>query len=139
MVKDTSSLVPGCARIGRMTRERFRTLVAEALDEIPEPFQSRLAGVEVVVEDEPSSELLRDMGFDPRRDTLFGLYDGVPLDERGAETLPLPDRIIIYYRPLVREFRRPEAIRREVRKTVIHEIGHFFGLDDDDIAGEGYA
>jgi predicted Zn-dependent protease with MMP-like domain len=122
-----------------MTRERFRALVAEALDEIPEPFQSHVAEVEVVVEDEPSAELLRDMGFDPRRDTLFGLYDGVPLGERGAENLPLPDRIIIYFRPLVREFRTPAAIRREVKRTVIHEVAHFFGLDDDDIAGEGYA
>jgi predicted Zn-dependent protease with MMP-like domain len=122
-----------------MTRERFRALVAEAVDEIPEPFQSHIAGVEVVVEDEPSAELLREMGFDPRRDTLFGLYDGVPLGERGGEMLPLPDRIVIYFRPLVREFRTPAAIRREVKNTVIHEVAHFFGLDDEDIAGEGYA
>jgi predicted Zn-dependent protease with MMP-like domain len=122
-----------------MTRERFRGLVGEVLDDIPEPFQSHLAKVEVVVEDEPSADLLREMGLDPRRDTLFGLYDGVPLGERGEEHLLLPDRITIFFRPLAREFRTPAAIRREVKKTVIHEIAHFFGLDDEEIAGEGYA
>jgi predicted Zn-dependent protease with MMP-like domain len=122
-----------------MDRERFRLLVIEAIEEIPEPFRSHLATVEVVIEDEPDEALLRDMGLDPRRDTLFGLYDGVPVGERGLDDAPrLPDRIAIYYRPLVREFRTPGAIRREIRKTVIHEVGHVFGLDDDEIEAEGY-
>jgi predicted Zn-dependent protease with MMP-like domain len=122
-----------------MHRQRFRALVSEALDEIPEPFRSRLTNVEVVVDDEPSAEMLRGMGLHPRRDTLFGLYEGTPLDERGLDGPPaLPDRITIFYRPLVRTFRTPAAIRREIRKTVIHELGHFFGLEDDDIEAEGY-
>jgi predicted Zn-dependent protease with MMP-like domain len=122
-----------------MDRDRFRALVVAALDEIPEPFRSYLDDVEVVVEDEPDDEVLRDMGLDPRRDTIFGLYEGVPVNERGLdEGLRLPDRIAIYYRPLVREFRTPGAIRREIRKTIIHEVGHVFGLDDDEIEAEGY-
>jgi predicted Zn-dependent protease with MMP-like domain len=122
-----------------MTRERFRELVAEALDEIPEPFLRHLQNVEVVVDDEPQPELLREMGMDPRRDVLFGLYEGVPADERGdTDHLLLPDRISIFYRPLVRAFRTPGAIRREVRKTVIHEIAHFFGMSDEEIDAEGY-
>lgn len=122
-----------------MDRQRFSALVAEALEDIPEPFRSRLESVEVVVEDEPSPELLRHMGMHPRRETLFGLYEGTPLTERGLYGTPLlPDRITIFYRPLVRVFRTPAAIRREVRKTVVHEIGHFFGLDDPDIETEGY-
>ena len=122
-----------------MDRRRFEALVAEALEEIPEPFRAHLESVAVVIEDEPAPELLRDMGLHPRRDTLFGLYEGTPLQERAVdETLALPDRITIFYRPLVRAFRTPGAIRREIRKTVIHELGHLFGLEDDDIESEGY-
>ena len=122
-----------------MERQRFRQLVAEALDDVPEPFLSRLRGVEVVVEDEPSPAVLRQVGLHPRRDTLFGLYEGVPLSERGdTDSMTLPDRITIFYRPLVRAFRRPAAIRRQIRQTVVHEIGHFFGLDDEEIEAQGY-
>jgi predicted Zn-dependent protease with MMP-like domain len=122
-----------------MDRERFQELVGEALDGIPEPFCRHLEAVQVVIEDEPSASMLREMGLHPRRDTLFGLYEGTPLSERtGGEALVLPDRITIFYRPLVRTFRTPAAIRREIRKTVVHELGHFFGLEDDEIEAEGY-
>lgn len=122
-----------------MDRERFREIVEEALDEIPESFQAYLENVEVFIEDEPSAEVLRDVGLRPNRDTLFGLYQGVPLPEREANYgMVLPDRIVIYYRPLLREFATPARIRREVRRTVIHEIAHFFGLDDEEIEDEGY-
>jgi predicted Zn-dependent protease with MMP-like domain len=122
-----------------MHRERFRALVAAALDEVPEPFRAHLAAVEVVVEDEPAPQVLRDMGLDPRRDTIFGLYEGTPLGERSVDdSLVLPDRITIFRRPLTRAFRTPGAIRREIRKTVVHELGHLFGLEDDDIEAEGY-
>jgi predicted Zn-dependent protease with MMP-like domain len=122
-----------------MDRARFEELVAEALEEIPEPFRSHLDSVAVVIEDEPSPQTLREMGLHPRRDSLFGLYEGTPLSERAfGDTLALPDRITIFYRPLVRAFRTPAAIRREVRKTVVHELAHVFGLDDDDIEAEGY-
>ncbi|MFN8643674.1 MAG: metallopeptidase family protein [Candidatus Binatia bacterium] len=122
-----------------MDRARFQALVIEAIDEIPEPFRAHLENVAVVVEDEPGPALLREMGLDPRRDTIYGLYDGVPVSERGFDDAPLlPDRIVVYYRPLVRDFRTPGAIRREIRTTIIHEVGHVFGLDDDEIEAEGY-
>lgn len=122
-----------------MTRARFQELVADAIEEIPEPFRSHLDSVAVVIEDEPSAEMMREMGMHPSRDTLFGLYEGTPLSERtGDDTLALPDRITIFYRPLVRAFRTPAAIRREIRKTMVHELAHFFGLEDDDIEAEGY-
>jgi predicted Zn-dependent protease with MMP-like domain len=122
-----------------MDRARFQELIADALDEIPEPFSRHLEHIAVVVEDEPAVETLRALGMDPRRDTLYGLYEGVPVTERGLDdSLTLPDRITIFFRPLVREFRTPGAIRREIRKTVIHELGHVFGLEDDDIESEGY-
>ena len=123
----------------RMDRERFAELVAEAIDGLPHEFAARLENVEVVIEDEPSVELLRAMELDPRRDTLFGLYQGVPLSQRGlGYGMTLPDKITIFYRPLVRAHRFPDAIRREVTRTVIHEVGHFFGLNEDQIRDAGY-
>jgi len=122
-----------------MNRERFELLVEEALAEIPEPFQSHLQDVQVVIDDRASAATLRELGLDPQRDEIYGLYEGTPLDERGDGEVPLlPDRITVYYRPLVRDFRTAWAIRREVRRTVIHEVGHFFGLDEDEVEGEGY-
>lgn len=124
---------------GTMDREKFGAMVAEALDEIPDEFQPYLANVEVVVEDEPSVDLLRDLDLDPRHDTLFGLYEGTPVTVRGDHAGGvLPDRIVLFYRPLVHECRTPRALRREIRDTVIHEIAHHFGLDDDAIEEEGY-
>jgi len=122
-----------------MDRNAFEDLVREVLDTLPEEFAQRLDNVEVVIEDEPSPELLRSLGLRPQCDTLFGLYQGVPLSQRGATFGGmLPDKISIYYRPLLRAYRTPEQLRREVRRTLIHEIGHFFGLDEKQIRGLGY-
>jgi len=126
-------------RVAIVTREEFANLVSQALDDLPEEFAERLDNVEVVIEDEPEPELLRSMGMDPRRDTLFGLYQGVPLHLRGdSYGGVLPDKITIFYRPLLRACRTPDRIRQQVRRTVIHEIGHFFGLSDKAIRDLGY-
>ena len=120
-------------------RDQFEDLVRSALDDLPEEFASRLENVEILIEDEPSPALLRSMGLNPRHDTLFGLYRGVPLAQRGLNYAGvLPDTITIFYRPLVRACVTPENIRRQVRITVIHEVGHFFGLDDAAIRALGY-
>jgi predicted Zn-dependent protease with MMP-like domain len=122
-----------------MERERFAELVAEAVGELPREFAARLENVEVVIEDEPTAELLREMRLDPRHNTLLGLYQGIPLSQRGSGySMALPDKITIFYRPIVRAYRSPGAIRRAVARTVIHEVGHFFGLDDDEIRAAGY-
>jgi predicted Zn-dependent protease with MMP-like domain len=122
-----------------MDRGRFREVVAEAIDALPEPFLKRLQNVEIVVEDEPPAALLREMGLDPRHDTLFGLYEGTPLSERSqSDCFLLPDRITLFYRPLIESCRTPRQLRREIRKTVIHEVAHFFGMDEDEVADEGY-
>jgi predicted Zn-dependent protease with MMP-like domain len=122
-----------------MDRAEFEELVRAALDELPAEFAARLENVAVVVEDEPDPQLLRSLGMDPRRQTLFGLYQGVPLHLRGTGYGGvLPDKISIYYRPVVRACATPDQIRRQVRTTVIHEIAHFFGLDDKTIRGMGY-
>ncbi len=122
-----------------MDRTEFEALVREALDDLPEEFASRLENVEIVIEDEPDPALLRSLGLNPRRDTLLGLYQGVPLSRRGfSYGGALPDKISIFYRPLLLGFRTPDRIRRQVRKTVIHEIAHFFGLDEHTIRDHGY-
>lgn len=120
-----------------MKRGDFEQLVRAALEAIPAEFAGYLVNVAVVIEDEPSSALLRDLGMDPRRDTLYGLYEGTALPERPHDFAGLPDRITIYAGPLLRDFRGP-ALERQIRATIVHEIGHFFGLDEGLIRRLGY-
>jgi predicted Zn-dependent protease with MMP-like domain len=116
-----------------MTRERFEKLVEEALKEIPKRFRSEMKNVAVVVEDEPSQELLDEMEIEPG-DTLFGLYQGTPLPERGwAFGNNLPDRISIYQRPTEEACESEDDIRDCVAETVIHEFGHYFGMSEEEI------
>jgi predicted Zn-dependent protease with MMP-like domain len=116
-----------------MTRERFSQLVEEALREIPGRFRRAMQNVAVVVEDEPSSEILAEMEIDPP-DTLFGLYHGTPLTERSwGYGNALPDRISIYQRPIEEACEDDDEIRDCVAETVIHEFGHYFGLSEDEI------
>lgn len=122
-----------------MTRKRFRCLVERALETIPGPFRERLENVEVVIEDEPSDELIRGVGLDPEVDTLFGLYEGTPLPEREHNYgMTLPDRILLFYGPLTDAFPSESELVEEIRTTVVHEVAHFFGLDDDEIEDLGY-
>jgi len=122
-----------------MTRDRFSQIVDEVVHELPDVFRARLGDILFVLEDEPSVEDLLSVGLDPDRDTLFGLFAGTPLAERSFVDVPSePDRIVLYYRPLVQACRTPWALRREIRTTVIHEVAHYFGMDEDEIAAEGY-
>jgi predicted Zn-dependent protease with MMP-like domain len=122
-----------------MDRRKFRRLVEEALDTLPGEVRIRMENVTVFVRDEPSDEQIADAGLDPARDVIFGLYEGLPLDERTHDYgMALPDRITLFYRPLVESFRGPVEIREEIRRTIVHEVAHFIGLDDDDIEGRGY-
>lgn len=116
-----------------MTRERFRRLVEEALEEIPPRFRREMQNVAVVVEDEPQPEILEEMEVEPE-DTLFGLYQGTPLPERGwAFGNTLPDRISIYQIPIEEACEDDEEIRDCVAETVIHEFGHYFGMSEEEI------
>jgi predicted Zn-dependent protease with MMP-like domain len=121
-----------------MDRAAFEELVTEALDAIPAEFARYLHNVAVVIEDEPGRELLESLGLDPARQTLFGLYQGVPLSRRPHDFTGLPDRITVFAGPLTRAHGTPEALRQQVRATVVHEIAHFFGLDDRRIRRLGY-
>jgi predicted Zn-dependent protease with MMP-like domain len=129
---------PRPRRARHLTRAEFEGLVDEALASVPERFKTFLANTAVVVEDEPSAEVRAEMELAPD-ETLYGLYEGVPLTERTTADDTIPDRVVIYRTPLVEEFADDRAaIRREIRITVLHEIGHHFGLDEDDL-GEEYA
>jgi len=116
-----------------MTRQRFEKLVEEALREIPRRFRDAMANVAVVVEDDPSPDVLEDLGIE-RPDTLFGLYQGTPLPERAwAFGNTLPDRISIYQKPIEEECETDDEIRDAIAETVIHEFGHYFGLSEEEI------
>ena len=117
-----------------MTRERFAALVEDVLREIPQRFRDAMKNVAVIVEDEPPPELLEEMEMDPEEDSLFGLYQGIPLTQRDSHYgNTLPDRISIYQLPIEDACEDEEDIRVCVAETVIHEFGHYFGLSEEEI------
>ncbi len=101
-----------------------------ALAAIPEPFRAALGEVAVVVEDWPDPETLIEQGLDPD-DGLYGLYEGVPRTEWASDWATVPNRITLYRGPLVEDFPDPTDLADEVRLTVIHELAHHLGIDDD--------
>ena len=117
----------------RINRREFQELVREALGDLPDEFAAAMKNVAVVVEEEPSAEDLESVGLDPEQDDLYGLYHGVPLPERGPDAPALPDRIAIYRLPILWDCESREQVVAEVRTTVIHELGHYFGLDEDEL------
>lgn len=125
------------ARQARPAQRSFNQLVEEALGNIPEPFLSRLQNVAVVIEDEPPREMLRSLGI-PTGETLFGLYDGIPLTDRGeGYNLVPPDRILIFRRPILAACSSPEEVKEQVRTTVLHEVAHYYGIDDEELEKMG--
>jgi predicted Zn-dependent protease with MMP-like domain len=122
-----------------LTHQEIRKEVIRVLDRLPKRFRDGLRNIEIVVEKRPSAGLLRSEGLDPRHDTLYGLYQGVPLSERSEFDPPmLPDKITIFSEPLIEDFPNPEQLRAEIRLTVLHEIAHYFGMDEDEIGNLGY-
>lgn len=117
----------------RVSREEFEELVGQALDGLPDEFAELLDNVAVVVEEEPSVEDLEEVGLDPGVDDLLGLYQGVPLSERDSFYSAVPDRVVIYRGPILRATTTRREVIREVRDTVVHELGHHFGLEEDEL------
>jgi predicted Zn-dependent protease with MMP-like domain len=114
-----------------MTRRQFEDLVERALRRLPRKFKDKLANIAVVVEDWPDDDTLGDLGIEPP-DTLYGLYRGVDLTHRdGSYGNVLPDTVTIYQGPIEEDCADEEEMADLVRETVIHEIGHYFGLDDE--------
>lgn len=114
-----------------MDRQEFERLVVETLDNLPEDIQQLLDNVDVTISDWPSPAEIESAGLRPGQ-LLFGLYQGIPLTHRSSHYgLVLPDKITIYQQPIERVRRTPDAIRTQVRRTVLHELAHHFGLSDE--------
>jgi predicted Zn-dependent protease with MMP-like domain len=106
----------------------FDEVVARALRSLPPELQAAVRNIEIAVEEEH-----------PEDPDLFGLYEGVPLPDRGDWAGAMPDRIRIFRRPLVESFPDPRELEEEIRITVLHELGHYFGLDEDELDNLGYS
>jgi len=118
--------------------EEFEQLVIDALATLPSQILDRMENVAITVQDWPTRAQLRSSEVPPGS-TLFGLYQGVPLTRRTSHYgLVPPDRITIFRGPLLSHFQTPEAITDQVRRTVVHEIAHYFGMDEAQIARLGY-
>lgn len=108
----------------------FERLVDRAIAAIPDPYRQALDEVAIVIEDEPSAAQLRENGIDPG-DSLYGLYEGVSRADYGADWVAEPNRISLFRVPLEEDFADPAELEGEVRLTVLHELAHHLGIDDD--------
>jgi predicted Zn-dependent protease with MMP-like domain len=116
-----------------VSREEFEQLVAEAILLIPKRFRREMKNIAIVVEDEPNEELLEEMEIEPP-DSLYGLYQGTPLPERTSSYgNTLPDRVTIFQNPIEEDCEDDDDIRAAIGETLIHEIGHYFGLSEEEI------
>jgi len=111
-----------------MSNEEFEQLVGQAIDNVPEPYGSRLQNIAFIVEDEPSLEQRQKTGLHPYQ-TLFGLYEGVPLPQRGGATKLLPDKITVFKNPILAAYPSKEAAKAQIFQTIWHEVAHYFGLN----------
>jgi predicted Zn-dependent protease with MMP-like domain len=108
----------------------FERLVDRALATIPDPYHEALNEVAVVIEDEPSAEQLRENDLEPW-ESMYGLYEGVPRTDYAAEWATSPNRITLFRLPLEEDFENQRELEEEVRMTVLHELAHHLGIDDD--------
>ncbi|MCC7008886.1 MAG: metallopeptidase family protein [Acidobacteria bacterium] len=116
-----------------MTRARFQALVDEALASIPKRFRDALQNIAIVVEDEPTAVQLAEVGLEPP-DTLLGLYEGTPLTERAwAHGNTLPDKVTLFQRSIEDASDDEDDVVVAIGETLIHEIGHYFGLSEQEI------
>ncbi|QRO86534.1 metallopeptidase family protein [Kytococcus sedentarius] len=126
-----------------LTLEQFEEAVGDALDRLPEALIDRMDNVVILVEEEPDRAQLESIsapGAHAEGTVLYGLYEGVPLPQRGGfMPPPIPDRIFIFRGPLSRAYRTPHALREQIAVTVLHEVGHHFGIDDDRLHELGWA
>ena len=121
-----------------MGRRAFEEELRRALEALPSRFRGALRNVAIVVEEWPPDWLLDELGV-PDDDTIYGFYHGVPLPERSvSDPYGLPDKISLYRGPLEEDFPDGEELRHEIRVTLLHEIGHYFGMTEEELARLGY-
>jgi predicted Zn-dependent protease with MMP-like domain len=117
-----------------LSRSQFEEIVAEALDRLPARFAELMSNVAIQVREAPDTETLLDLELDPAHDTLYGLYTGVPLDQRGGwYGNVLPDVIVLYRRPLLTSSRSRRGLVRQIQLTLLHEVGHHLGCSDSEM------
>jgi predicted Zn-dependent protease with MMP-like domain len=117
----------------KLARARFERLLEDAMGQIPRRFRDAIVNLAVVVEDRPTRETLASVGLAPP-DSLYGLYQGTPLPERAwAQGNQLPDKITLYQHTIEDECDDEEEVRDVIGETLIHELGHYFGLSEDEI------
>jgi predicted Zn-dependent protease with MMP-like domain len=122
----------------KISRRRFDMIVQRAIDRIPEEFRTHLDNMIITVQSRPSPELLEEMGYDPD-DQLLGVYTGVPLTDRSPFDPPLyPDAIYLFQEPLQEMCASLEELQREIEITVVHEMAHYLGIDEERLAELGY-
>lgn len=121
----------------RLDNRAFERLVADALDSLPDTLLRMLDNVAVTVADAPSDEQRRKMALGPG-DVLYGLYEGTPLTERSGYGMTLPDRITLFQRALEADAADVDALYDAVRHTVVHELAHHVGIDDDRLVDLGF-
>jgi len=122
----------------RVSKQRFAELVEEALRELPEPFAAHLEEMSVEIKDRPTDKQLNDQGLEDD-ELLLGLYVGHPMTERSVEySGMLPDAIYIFQEDIELVSRSEKELVQQVRTTVLHEIGHHFGMDENDLDDLGY-
>ncbi len=118
-----------------MNKKQFEAIVAQVLAQLPARFRQHIHNVAVVVQDRADEEILELAGIDDPME-LFGFYTGIPLTERTADYgLVPPDVIYIFQRPIEAVCENDDQVRAEIRKTVLHELAHYFGIDEDRLAG----
>jgi len=110
-------------------RKRFEKLVEQALARLPEQFRLKLTNVAIIIEDTPAEAHRSVAG----KSLLLGLFHGIPLTEKSVSSTAFPDRIILYQKNIEAICSTDEDVRRQVRDTLLHEIGHYFGLSEDDL------
>jgi predicted Zn-dependent protease with MMP-like domain len=108
--------------------QEFEAIVSDAIDAIPKPYDSHIQNVAFLIEDEPTPEQRLKLNLYPN-ETLYGLYEGVPLPRRGGTLKLLPDKITIFKNPIIATNPSLEAVKLQVGKTIWHEVAHYYGLD----------
>jgi predicted Zn-dependent protease with MMP-like domain len=115
----------------KLTREEFEQLVVSALEGLPKSLEARMENIDVVIEDQATRSLLSEMGLRFPSE-LLGLYQGIPINRRGFYYgNVLPDKITLFQLPIQSICKTKEEIEEKVREVVIHEVGHYFGLDEE--------
>jgi predicted Zn-dependent protease with MMP-like domain len=121
-----------------MTPEEFTAVARRAIENLPEEFRPHVAEIDIVVEPHASDELLDELGV-PEDEDIYGLFEGTYLTERSIHDAPeMPPRITLFYEPLLEDCETEEELVHEIQVTVLHEIGHFFGLEEEDLERLGF-